>query len=1186
MKVQKRNNELEEVSFDKIKNRIAFQTKDLNIDHIVIAQKVISRIYDGVKTSELDELTAQICTSLATENLDYGMLASRIIISNNHKNTSPSFSEVIHILYNNSKTSLISEDVYNVVIKHKKKLNSVIDYSRDYNFDYFSYKTLERAYLMKVDNNIVERIQHLFMRVSIGLHLSDIKSAIESYHYMSQKYFTHATPTLFHAGTPKPQLLSCFLLGTEDSVSGMYKNISDCAQISKWAGGIGVHISNIRSKNSLIRSTNGKSNGLIPMLRVYNECAKHINQCFTPDTKIYTKTGVKNIEDITERDFVITKDGSYKKVLEVIKNHTTDTILKIRTTHSIEDVKCTKVHEIFALCGIKKMTPFSTIKHKLLEGIIEPEFVSAEDLNKDTDFLVFPIPTDVEDVDEYDKDLCRFYGIMLGDGHITKKKNCNSYECGITCGTVNKKDTLTFIRNFLQKRNIHSWENEHTNCIAIKWTLSTDFDINYDMLYNKEHQKYIHPSFINLPKQKLLSLILGLIETDGSRLKEIYYSSTSRELVEGLRIILLKCGVLTSGNIKNNIGSVSPYKNITTKQICYSLRIPKHPILESVLNITPSKKLNFFEYNNLLFSRVRSIESCEYDGYVYDLNIEDNHNYLTHMGLVHNSGKRNGSIAFYLEPHHPEIIEFLQIRKNHGNEDDRCRDLFSAMWISDLFMERVKADATWSLFDPDVCPKLTNVCGDEYKELYETYEKEKLFTKQLPARDVWKNILDAQIETGTPYIGFKDNVNRKTNQQNLGTIKSSNLCIEINEYSDENEYACCTLASLSLSSFVKKKEIDTKFMIYGLETGCTACDLVKMMCKNNNYEYEFHNIEDRYEEFFDEQKIEEHTVPQIFIPNGYIGGYQNFIEHIQPEYDFTELKKVVKIAIKNLNKVIDLNYYPVPETKLSNMKHRPLGLGVQGLADTYAKMRFAFDSDEALQLNKDIFETIYYAALDESSSLAKKEGVYSSYEGSPISKGIYQFDMWGVKPSTRHDWIRLKKKISKYGIRNSLLTALMPTASTSQIMGNNECFEPFTSNIYSRRTIAGDFIIINKYLIKDLTNLGMWNNELKNQIIANNGSVQDINIPKQLKELYKTVWEIKQKVLIQQSADRGAYVCQAQSLNLFFEEPTHGQLTGALFYGWEKGLKTGSYYIRTRPKTQAQQFTVDPKYKVCESCSG
>ena len=457
MKVQKRNNELEEVSFDKIKNRIAFQTKDLNIDHIVIAQKVISRIYDGVKTSELDELTAQICTSLATENLDYGMLASRIIISNNHKNTSPSFSEVIHILYHNSKTSLISEDVYNVVIKHKKKLNSVIDYSRDYNFDYFSYKTLERAYLMKVDNNIVERIQHLFMRVSIGLHLSDIKSAIESYHYMSQKYFTHATPTLFHAGTPKPQLLSCFLLGTEDSVSGMYKNISDCAQISKWAGGIGVHISNIRSKNSLIRSTNGKSNGLIPMLRVYNECAKHINQCFTPDTKIYTKTGVKNIEDITERDFVITKDGSYKKVLEVIKNHTTDTILKIRTTHSIEDVKCTKVHEIFALCGIKKMTPFSTIKHKLLEGIIEPEFVSAEDLNKDTDFLVFPIPTDVEDVDEYDKDLCRFYGIMLGDGHITKKKNCNSYECGITCGTVNKKDTLTFIRNFLQKRNIHSW---------------------------------------------------------------------------------------------------------------------------------------------------------------------------------------------------------------------------------------------------------------------------------------------------------------------------------------------------------------------------------------------------------------------------------------------------------------------------------------------------------------------------------------------------------------------------------------------------------------------------------------------------------------------------------------------------------------------------------------------------------
>ena len=1350
MQVVKRNGELEEVSFDKIKQRIKHKCNGLNIDPILVSQKVIARIYNNVKTSEIDELTAQICTSMATENLEYSILASRIIISNNHKNTSPSFSEVIYILYNNTdvhneKASLISDEVYKVVMKNKKKLNNVINYERDYNFDYFAFKTLEKAYLMKVCGQIVERIQHLFMRVSIGLHLTDLKAAIESYNYMSQKYFIHATPTLFHSGTPRPQLLSCFLLGTEDSISGMYKNISDCAMISKWAGGIGVHISNIRSKNSRIRSTNGKSSGIIPMLKVYNECAKHVNQCFTPNTKIYTQKGVKNICNIKKNDYVITKDGSYKKVLNIFKNNIKKKILEIKIKNS-NPVQVTKEHYIF----------INRNKKELL--------VKADEI------------------------------------------------------------TLT------------------DKTIKLKYT-----------------GKYYLP------------------------------------------------------------------------------------------------KLNDIEY----------IKEIDYKGDVYDLNIEDNHNYLTDIGLVHNSGKRNGSIAIYLEPHHPDIFEFLQLRKNHGNEEERCRDLFLALWISDLFMKRVEKDEDWSLFDPDECPHLTELYGEEFEEKYMNYEREGRARKTVKARTIWKNILDSQIETGTPYILFKDNINRKTNQKNLGTIKSSNLCVagetkiltdtgyhmisdlenkninvwngnefsntiikktgekqellkitfsnklelictpyhkfyivdpkniygkkhivveaqnlekdmrlikceypvikdgknefkypyvhglfcadgtysksndkikyvniykfralktsnyckrhfywqrddddcnsehclamvgikkpllylydekiklqdyinirkgtssymntnhlviplpldindkyivpinyniniklrwlegfvdgdgcvvrngktygiqissinknfltnilyllqtlgvnskinvmrfksskklpdgrggykfyqcktcyrlcisayylnhlqklgfspkrlvlndhkpnrnalsfikvenvekidrkddtycftepklgrgifngiitgqcaEITEYSSSEEYACCTLSSIALSSYVKNKEFNGEFKIYGKST-CGYCKLAKMLLVNYKTQYiDLDNDEKRFK-FYDDHNIESRTVPQVYYEEEgeikHIGGYQDLVNYVRPEYDFSMLQKVVKIAVRNLNKIIDLNFYPVPETKLSNTRHRPLGLGVQGLADTYAKMRYPFDSPEAMELNKLIFETIYYAALDESCNQAKKYGTYSTYEGSPISQGELQFDMWGIEPSKKYNWNKLRKKIKKNGIRNSLLTALMPTASTSQILGNNECFEPFTSNIYSRRTIAGDFIVINKYLIKDLTNLGIWSNELKNKIIANNGSVQNIEeILQDIKDLYKTVWEIKQKKLIQQSIDRGPYICQTQSLNLFFEEPSHGQLTGALFFGWKGGLKTGSYYIRTRPKVQAQQFTIEPeKYKVCESCSG
>jgi ribonucleoside-diphosphate reductase alpha chain len=769
--VIKRNGNKEEVSFDKVIRRIKKLCFGLseNINPIIIAQKVCAQIYNNVSTIELDELAAQICISMETNDLDYGTLASRIIISNNHKCTSPSLTETVYMLYNNrdkngNKCPLIADDVYDIIMKNKEKLNAVINYDKDYLFDYFGFKTLEKAYLMRVNGKVVERIQHLFMRVSIGIHKEDLRSAIQSYELMSEKYFTHATPSLYNAGTPRAQFASCFLMGMEDSVKGIYKAVSDCAEISACAGGIGISLSKIRSKNSYIRGTNGISNGIIPLCRVLNETARHINQ----------------------------------------------------------------------------------------------------------------------------------------------------------------------------------------------------------------------------------------------------------------------------------------------------------------------------------------------------------------------SGKRPGSIAVYIEPHNPEILDFLELRKNTGAESERARDIFLALWISDLFMKRVEADAEWSLFDSDECQGLDQAYGDAFEQLYNKYENEGKARKTLPARKIWNYIITSQIETGVPYICFKDAVNKKSNQSNIGTICNSNLCAEVLIYSDHKEYAVCTLASLSLPNFVS-----------------------------------------------DDGKV----------------------------FNYEKLIEVTDVVIRNLNKIIDVTYYPVPETEISNKKSRPLGLGVQGLNDTYAKMGFAFDSNEARTLNKLIFETMYYSAMKTSHQLALETAPYSKFDGSPLSEGKFQFDLWDVTPSPRYDWESLRKDVMKDGVANSLLIALMPTASTSQILGNNECFEPITSNMYTRRTMAGDFIVINKYLVKDLMKLGLWNVDMKNNIISHSGSIQKIDtIPEHIKSLYKTVWEIKQKVLIDQAIDRGPYVCQTQSMNLFFEEPTQGVLTSALFHGWKNGLKTGSYYIRSKPKAQAQQFTIDPSkvtenkktddnYEPCEMCS-
>jgi len=758
MLVIKRDGRRESVRFDKITSRIenlCYNLDSVYIHPIEVAKKVIDGLYDGVNTTELDSLAAEVCASLTVKHPDYAILAARIAISNLHKTTSQSFSNTMKRLYTyiNPKTgenaALIASDVYGVIKKYAARLDDAIDYTRDFDYDFFGFKTLEKSYLIKLDGKVVERPQHMLMRVAVGIHKEDIDSAIETYHLLSEKWFTHATPTLFNAGTPKPQLSSCFLLTVkDDSIDGIYDTLKQCAKISQSAGGIGLSIHNVRAKGSYIRGTNGVSNGIVPMLRNFDMTARYVDQ---------------------------------------------------------------------------------------------------------------------------------------------------------------------------------------------------------------------------------------------------------------------------------------------------------------------------------------------------------------------GGGKRKGSFAIYLEPWHADIKDFLELKKNHGKEEMRARDLFYALWISDLFMKRVESNENWSLFCPHEAPGLADCFGEEFEKLYTKYEKEGRAREVVKAQDLWFEVLESQIETGTPYILYKDAANGKSNQQNLGTIKSSNLCTEIMEYTSPDEVAVCNLASLALPKFIKEGKDGKRY------------------------------------------------------------------------FDHEALYRITKVATKNLNKVIDVNYYPVEEARRSNFRHRPIGLGVQGLADAFILLRMPFDSAEAKGLNEDIFETIYFAAMETSMELAKVEGTYETYDGSPVSKGQFQFDLWNVTPkSNRWNWDGLKAQVKKFGVRNSLLVAPMPTASTSQILGNNECFEPYTSNIYTRRTLSGEFIVVNKHLMKDLIRLGLWNDNMKNRLIAANGSVQNLpDVPQNIKDIYKTVWEISQKIIIDMAADRGAYICQSQSMNVFLQEPNFGKLTSMHFYAWKKGLKTGMYYLRSKAATSAIQFTVD-----------
>lgn len=1073
MFVIKRNGEREEVSFDKVLKRIKVLSTELNVNFFEVAQKVCSRIFDGVKTSELDELAAQMCSSLILDHPDYGTLALRIIISNHHKNTSPSFSETVQVLYENKDVQgnpnpLVSDELYDFVQKNKEKLNTYIDYSRDYKFDYFGFKTLEKAYLMRVRGRVIERPQQMFMRVALGIHGNDMKDALNTYDLMSTKHFVHATPTLFNSGTRVPQMSSCYLYGMEDSIDGIFKCLKDCAHISKYAGGIGLHIHNIRARNSIIRGTNGISTGIVPMLRVYNNTARYVNQCFAPETLVYTENGAKRIDKINVSDNVLTIDGSFHEVLQIARNRLDDeTILEFTSPFVFKPVRVTRVHELYALD----------------KNTLESSYIPARDFDISKHMMSFPMRVQLDtppSLCEATCNLIKFCGLFKQNGRVF----ANGYDYSIKCNTGCAFDLAVRV---LRSYNVQYWtyNNRSNQSRIVRWIKSP-----------------LMPCLQNIRIAYESGLIGAKLYLEGLFCNNDQYIEVADEASAfEYQILAANTGGLLKGYTTFDGKFVLTYNQCNNETI-----IDKDQML--------------------IWFPIQGVRTLQYSGFTYDLNIEDNHNYTTSMGLVHNSGRRNGSIAVYMEPWHADIEMFIEMRKNHGNEEERARDLFYAMWIPDLFMTRVKEDQMWSLMCPDMCQGLSDCYGEEFEKLYTRYENEGKYVKQVRAQELWFGILQSQIETGTPYMLYKDHVNRKSMQSNIGVVKSSNLCVEIVEVSDDKTCAVCNLASVCLPTFVSGQSID---------------------------------------------------------------------------YD--KLHDVVKVIVKNLNKVIDRNFYPIIEAKDSNSRDRPIGIGVQGLADVFCMLKIPFESDEAKMINTKIFETMYHGALEASCELAKKIGAYQTFPGSPASRGILQFDLWNVRPSDRYDWDKLRDDIKTHGLRNSLLLAPMPTASTSQIMGFTESFEPITSNIYKRKTMAGEFILVNKYLVEDLQQLGLWNPDIKNQIIIHDGSIQSIeSIPKEVRDRYKTVWECKMRNIIDMAADRGAFIDQSQSMNLYIENPDMKKLTAMHFYAWNKGLKTGMYYLRTKAKSSAQKFTVDPRLEriakerqmsmsqddepqVCEACS-
>lgn len=1131
MYVIKRDGRKENVFFDKITQRVTNMCWDLNmdfVDPVQISQKVVQGLYAGVTTEELDKLAAETAASYATHHPDFNKLAARIEISNLQKKTTSSFStlakqlvEYIHPI-TNEPAPLLSEKVFGIIQENAERIDQAINYDRDFDLDYFGFMTLCKSYLLRMHDQIAERPQHMFMRVALGIHMNDIDAALETYDMMSQKYFIHATPTLFNAGTPHPQMSSCFLLTMkDDSIGGIFDTLKNCATISKHAGGIGLSIHNIRAEGSYIRGTNGKSNGIVPMLRVFNETSRYVDQCFLPSTPIFTEQGMHPIGSIVAGDRVLNANGVYDTVESVHTSSYSGTMCQLNIRSAMEPVVVTQEHLVLVLRNQKRRLSYDVIRKRLDANRIRPEYVAAKDLTPD-DMVAFPIPNQVADIPSLSTADLRMIGIMIGDGHVSQ----TTMDQYVALDATKKQDVADFVMSYLDSKLVrYGIHDVGRNTMRYTWRAGNGFPITRAMIYSQSNDKQVHPTLLNLGVDKCLALVRGILETDGcirgKATSELTLEMASQNVIRSVRHLLLRCGILTSGYARNRVGEEHTTKygdTIRTTKPTWVLRIPRHPILCEALNIEPGKFRKVFRYKDMLFSRINTIEHCQVkDQLVIDLRMtnQDTPSYVTDVGVAHNGGgKRKGSFAIYLEPWHADIERFLELKKNHGKEEHRARDLFYALWIPDLFMERVKADASWSLFCPNEAPGLFDVHSDAFRVLYTKYEATPgLAKKTMKARDLWYMICRSQIETGVPYMMYKDACNAKSNQQNLGTIRSSNLCTEIVEYTSPDEVAVCNLASINLSKFVKDA----------------------------------------------------------------------YTSHAT--YDFEALERIAQIVTKNLNRVIDQNFYPVEEAYNSNMRHRPIGIGVQAFADTLAMMRLPYESPKAKTLNKHIFETIYFGAVTASMELAKRLAPYRTFAGSPMSQGKFQFDLWNVKPTFGHDWETLRQNVIKHGVRNSLLVAPMPTASTSHILGNNECFEPFTSNMYARRVLAGEFTVVNKHMLRDLIEHDLWTSDIRNKVIAHGGSVQNIpDIPSWIKDLYKTVWEIKQKHVLDMAADRGPFICQSQSMNVHLAEPTFKILNSMHFYAWSRGLKTGMYYLRTRPKATAIQFTVDQQ--ALQSSSG
>lgn len=1123
MEVIKRDGTRQRVMYDKITARIEALCGGLDsrVDPAVIAQEVIKGMRGGMHTHELDTLAAQTAAYYATHHPDFSILAARISVSDLHKRTNPSFSETIAALhaYVHPKTGepapLISDEVHSIVMANSEVLDAAVDHSRDFDFDFFGFKTLERSYLLRTNGEITERPQHMYMRVAVGIHMDDTERVIETYNLMSQKYFTHATPTLFNAGTPQAQMSSCFLLQMkEDSIDGIYDTLKTCAQISKYAGGIGLAIHKIRATDSYIRGTNGESNGLVPMLRVFSDTARYVDQCFDPRTVIYTDEGPAAIGDLEVGNCVLTHEGRFQEVTRVLKHKYKGRVLRFASKHDLEPVTVTGQHPFYTLRGQQKGVSYSVIRNRLEKGFVVPEWTEASDLC-DNDMIGYPVPqVSAYTGEDVSLDDAYFLGIMVGDGHIPGDGQRLSH---VTLNCTMKADMYKWVCEYLAERGQHYTESKSTDSKArrISWTPNAAMSwITRDMLYDEEGEKKLPQWALHMHMDKTRALLRGILQTDGhvteAKSRDISLEMTSMNVIQGVRYMLMRGGTLTSGYLRDHVGESHAVRDgevITVHKPTAVLRIPKTEFVAETLGIRPGKFVSMLLHEGVMWTRVKSMEWEEFDGeFLVDLEVEGDHSYVVSAGAVHNGGgKRKGSFAIYLEPWHADIFAFLDLKKNHGKEELRARDLFYALWTPDLFMKRAMENGKWSLFCPNEAPGLADVWGDEFEELYTRYEREGRAREVVSAQKLFMTIVNSQIETGVPYMLYKDACNGKSNQQNLGTIRSSNLCTEIVEYTAPDEVAVCNLASIALNMFVTERE----------------------------------------------------------------GGGMTF--------NHEHLHATTKIVTRNLDKVIDLNYYPVPEARNSNMRHRPVGIGVQGLADAFAIMRLPFDSLEARKLNVAIFETLYHAAVEASCELAQEKGAYPTFEGSPASQGKLQPDLWGVTPSDRYDWDALRAAVKTHGMRNSLLIAPMPTASTAQIMGNNESTEPFTANLYNRRVLSGEFVVVNKHMLRDLTARGLWTEEVRNQLMHDNGSIQNIaSIPDDLKLLYRTVWEISQKTIIEMAAERAPFICQSQSLNIHMADPTPSKISSMHFFAWKCGLKTGMYYLRTKPRAQTIKFTVNP----------